>query len=375
MNPTNHPIFDSFLLNNHGLKNRLVVAPMTRNSATNLGIPTPLMESYYESFAKGGFAIIITEGTYTDELASKANPNQPGMSNAAQVQAWKRIVKRVHQQPSLFICQLMHAGALSQSLAQTLAPSAIQPLGKKMPEAGGGEGTFPFPQAMTLEDISQVKKGFVNAALLAQEAGFDGIELHGANGYLLDQFLTGYTNHRTDAYGGSVENRFRLITELITDIRQQVSEEFIIGVRLSEGKVNNLSYRFPDGAATAVAILSEVTRTQASYVHIAAEGGQWERECLYSDGRSYSGLARQITRLPVIANGGLHDLSLSQQLLAEGHADLIALGRAALADPAWPTRILSGEKPLAFHPILIKPSVTIEHTQRVIARQIKASVS
>ncbi len=180
MNLNPHPIFDSFSLTTHRLKNRLVVAPMTRTSATDLGIPTPIMEAYYESFAKGGFAVLITEGTYTDEIASQANPNQPGIINSAQLQAWKGIVRRVRQNQSLFICQLMHAGALSQYLSHPLAPSAIQPLGKKMPEAGGGEGKFPFPQAMTLEDISLVKQGFVNAALLAQEAGFDGIELHGA---------------------------------------------------------------------------------------------------------------------------------------------------------------------------------------------------
>jgi 2,4-dienoyl-CoA reductase-like NADH-dependent reductase (Old Yellow Enzyme family) len=367
MHPIHHPIFDSLRLSGQSLKNRLVVAPMTRTSATEAGVPTADMAAYYEAFARGGFAAIITEGTYTDTVASQANPGQPGLVNQAQLRSWKPIVQRVKQHGALFIAQLMHGGALSQYHTRTLAPSAIQPLGKKMPEAGGGDGPFPFPQEITLSDLRMIRQGFVNAALLAKEAGFDGIELHAANGYLLDQFLTEYTNQRQDQYGGTVENRFRLIGELIAEIRQGVGENFLIGLRLSEGKVNHLSYRFPEGSAMAKAILGEVARTKIDYVHIAAEGGKWARECLYPDGSSYSGLARQITGLPVIANGGLHDLNVSRQLLQEGHADLVALGRAALADPNWPTRIRSGEQPLAFHLTMIKPSVTIQHAQEVIA--------
>src|SRR5690349_6081939 len=119
MSITKHPIFDSLPLANHRLKNRLVVAPMTRTSATDRGIPTPMMEAYYEAFAKGGFAAIITEGTYTDAIASQANPNQPGMVNSAHLRGWQRIVGKVKQHEAVFICQLMHAGALSQHLSRT----------------------------------------------------------------------------------------------------------------------------------------------------------------------------------------------------------------------------------------------------------------
>lgn len=357
-----HPIFSSFTLQQHQLKNRLAVAPMSRVSANSAGVPSPDMQAYYHDFAAGNFSMIITEGIYTDAFYSQSYPLQPGMVSIEQVNAWKGIVEKVKQEPVLFIAQLMHAGSISQSLSTTVAPSAVQPLGKKMPEYGGGEGAFPLPAAMTEDDIKVTVAGFVQAALHAWQAGFDGIELHAANGYLLDQFVTGYTNLRNDAYGGSIPNRLRIIREIIQGIRAQTPASFLVGLRLSEGKVNNLLYRWPEGAVMARKVLQEVAAIQPSYIHIAAETGHWKRECLYADGTSFSGLARSITGLPVIANGGLSDLDIADEVLSNGHADLLAIGKAALADPHWPRHILNGKTIRPFHPRLIKPSATIAHT-------------
>jgi 2,4-dienoyl-CoA reductase-like NADH-dependent reductase (Old Yellow Enzyme family) len=260
----------------------------------------------------------------------------------------------------------MHAGALSQHLSHTLAPSAIQPLGRKMPEYGGGDGAFPLPHAMTPDDILLVKQGFAQSALHAYKAGFNGVEIHAANGYLLDQFLTDYTNRRDDHYGGTVAYRFRLIAETIAAIRAVVPAGFMIGLRLSEGKVNNLSYRWPEGAAMAREILTEVAKAHPDYVHIAAESGNWERDCLYPDGTSFTSLAKQLTGVPVIANGGLHHPAMAKRVLEAGHGDLIALGKAALANPDWPVRIARGESTIAFHAGMIKPSASIEHTKQVL---------
>lgn len=360
-----HPLFTSFTLQQHRLKNRLAVAPMSRVSANTEGVPSPDMQEYYHAFAEGNFSMIITEGIYTDAAYSQAYPLQPGLVTSAQVNGWKQVVEKVKQEPVLFIAQLMHAGAISQSLSSTLAPSAVQPLGKKMPEYGGGEGAFPLPAAMTGSAIKTAIEGFVQAALHAWQAGFDGVELHAANGYLLDQFITGYTNLRSDEYGGSIHNRLRIIGEIIQGIRAQTPASFLVGLRLSEGKVNNLLYRWPEGAAMAREVLEEVKALQPSYIHIAAETGHWKRECLYADGTSFSGLARSITGLPVIANGGLHDLDIAEEVLSNGHADLLAIGKAALADPHWPRHILSGKTVKAFHSSLIKPSASITHTKRM----------
>jgi 2,4-dienoyl-CoA reductase-like NADH-dependent reductase (Old Yellow Enzyme family) len=362
MQPRNshHKIFNPFTLLHHRLKNRLLVAPMSRVSATNEGVPTDAMRRYYASFAKGGFAAIITEGLFTDLKYSRGYPNQPGIVTSSQIDKWREITDSVKEQGGIFICQLMHAGALSQSSQKTIAPSAIQPVGKKMPEYGGGEGAFPFPKEITTEEISKTIAGFVQGAINAYEAGFDGAEIHAANGYLLDQFLTDYTNNRSDRYGGSVENRFYIIKEIIEGIRQQVPAHFVIGLRLSEGKVNNLFYRWPEGATMAKEFLAEVKKITPTYIHIAAESGNWKRDCLFSDGTSFSGLAKSIVEVPVIANGGLDNLEMADEVLQGNHADLISLGKAALADANWPERIRNGEPISPFYPQLIKPSAAMQ---------------
>ncbi len=371
-NVTIPAIFSPLKLGEYQLRNRLAVTPMSRVSASVEGVPTSNMQTYYEAFALGGFSMIISEGIYTDAMAAQSYPLQPGLVTSAQIQGWKRVTERVKQHGAVFIAQLMHGGAISQHLSHTLAPSAIQPLGRKMPEYGGGEGPFPLPKEMTLEDIAIVKKGFVQAALHAHAAGFNGVELHAANGYLLDQFLTDYTNTRTDLYGGAVANRFRLIAEIIEAIRAAVPAGFITGLRLSEGKVNNLHHRWPEGAAMAREVLTEAAKVPPDYIHIASETGNWAREAVYADGSSFTGLAKQITGLPVIANGGLHRPELAKQVLEEGHGDILAIGKAAIANPDWPLRIQRGESIIPFHPAMIKPSATIEHTWKVLAEGIPA---
>jgi len=362
--------FNALSLGSHQLRNRFAVAPMSRVSAGLDGVPSANMQTYYEAFALGGFSLIITEGIYTDGIAAQAYPQQPGLVTVAQQQGWKQLTARVKQHGAVFIAQLMHAGAISQHLANTWAPSAVLPLGKKMPEYGGGDGAFPLPHAMTATEIAAVKQGFVQSALHAYAAGFDGVELHAANGYLLDQFMTDYINTRTDLYGGSIPNRFRIIKEIIEAVRAVVPVGFIIGLRLSEGKVNNLHYRWQDGAATARAILSEVAAANPDYVHIAAEAGNWAAEATYPDGTSYTGLAKQLTGVPVIANGGLHQPALAKQVLEEGHADILAIGKAAIANPDWPLRIQRGESTIPFHPRMIKPHANIEHTWKVLVEAV-----
>ncbi|KAA2240577.1 NADH:flavin oxidoreductase [Chitinophaga agrisoli] len=360
-------IFEPFPLQHIILRNRLIVAPMSRVSAASNGTPTPIMEDYYTAFANGGFGMIITEGVYTDDIASRGYPLQPGLVTPAHRDGWQRIAAKVRGAGAHFICQLMHAGALSQHHTHTWAPAAVSPLGRRMPEYGGGDGLFSLPQAMTTDDIHTVRDGFVHAAQEASVAGFSGIEIHAANGYLLDQFLTDYTNLRTDEYGGAITNRYRLIAAIIQAIRQVTPAGFIIGLRLSEGKVNNLRYRWPQGPAAARELLTAVAATPPDYIHIAAESGNWERDCMYMDGTSFTSLAKQIVGVPVIANGGLHEPAQAAKVLEQDHADLLALGKAALCNPDWPQRIRDGLPTVSFHPGMIKPSAAITHTRQVSA--------
>ncbi|GAB3961971.1 NADH:flavin oxidoreductase [Spirosoma harenae] len=359
--------FDTVRLGHYPLQNRFIVAPMTRQSASAEGVPTDEMASYYEAFAEGSFGAIVSEGIYTDSVASINHPNQPGLVTESQIRGWQSITYRVKRHPTVFIAQLMHAGALSQHLPNTIAPSAIQPIGKAI-RSSGEISDFPVPEAMTQTDINTAMAGYVQAAQNAVAAGFDGIELHGANGYLPDQFLTAYTNQRTDQYGGSVENRFRFIAETIQAIRSAVPATFIVGLRLSEGKVNNLAYRWEEGSAMAEAIFREVKKVAPDYVHIAAEGGKWARECLYPDGRSSTSIARQLLTCPVIANGGLHDLTVADSILKEGHGDLLAIGRHAIANPDFPAKVKNNEPLIPFQKEMIQPDITLANTKQFVAK-------
>lgn len=231
------------------LKNRAVVSPMTRVSAADEGVPTTRMASYYRSFAEGGFGLVITEGTYTDEIFSQGYANQPGLVTTAQLEGWRGVTEAVHGSGVPIFTQLMHAGALSQVLEETAGPSALRPKGEKMSEYGG-KGPFPTPRAMSEAELKVAITGFAEAATNAKAAGFDGVEIHGANGYLIDQFLTGYANDRVGRYGGSISDRARFAGDVLRAVREAVGADFPMGIRLSQGKVNDPGYRWPGARQT-----------------------------------------------------------------------------------------------------------------------------
>ena len=222
-------LFSAQKINEDVIKNRWVVAPMTRISAEDDGTANERMRAYYERYAKGGFGAIITEGIYTDQKYSQGYLNQPGIASESQRDAWKPIVETVHQHDAKMIAQLMHAGGQSQGNSysdESAAPSAIPPKGEQL-GFYGGTGNFDTPKEMSKQDIEEAKAGFVKAAQYAKEAGFDGVEIHGANGYLLDQFLTDYLNKREDEYGGTLEKRLQLILEVVKAIRNETGEKTI----------------------------------------------------------------------------------------------------------------------------------------------------
>ncbi|GGM93515.1 NADH:flavin oxidoreductase [Dyadobacter beijingensis] len=341
---------------------------MTRVSATPEGLPTQEMADYYAAFAEGGFGMIITEGTYTDDFYSKANHGQPGIANASQMQAWKRVTDAVHAHDTHIISQLMHGGALSEYGVHTIAPSAIQPVGLRATDHSNPPTPFPVPREMGRGDFEVVKNGYVHAALRALQAGFDGVELHAANGYLFDQFITPHTNVRTDEYGGDERGRLRFLMEVYAAVKAVVPAGFMVAIRISESKVNDLTYRWPGGAETARRIFGILAEIAPDYVHIAAEGGRWERECLYPNGESSNSIAKGILKSPIIANGGMHDVDLAEKLLNRNTADLISIGRAAIASPDWPNRMAAGEPVVPFFRELIKPSLTLAHAKAVLAQ-------
>ena len=363
---TTHPALAPARLGVHMLRNRLAVAPMTRTSASPDGVPTPEMADYYAEFAEGGFGLITTEGTYPDAEYSQGYLNQPGLATDAHVEGWRAVTRRVHAAGAVMIAQLMHAGALSQGNPHrtgTVGPSAVQPRGEMMPEYGGS-GPWPVPAELSVRDLERIVEGFAAAAVRAREAGFDGVEIHAANGYLLDQFLTEYTNRRTDAYGGSAANRVRLTAEVTGAVRAAVGSEFLVGVRLSQTKVNDFEYRWPGGRREAETIYTALADARADYLHIASEGRAFLETALLDGGATTTGLARSATGLPVIANGGMHDPAQAEQVLADGHADLLAVARGALANPDLPHRLATGIPLEPFNRSMLSPRVTLENARR-----------
>src|ERR1700712_2131960 len=339
-----HPALRPQRVGGLDLKNRLAVAPMTRVSAASDGTATSEMADYYSTFARGGFGMVITEGTYTDTTHAQGYLNQPGLATEAHVQAWRPVVDAVHAEATPLIAQLMHAGALSQGNSHgvgTIAPSGVAPRGKPLGEYGGPDA-WPTPRAMTDADIDDVVDDFADAAARARAAGFDGVEVHAANGYLLDQFLTDYTNERADAYGGSVANRIRLTVAVLEAIRDRVGGGFLLGVRLSQTKVNDFTYRWPGGAADAEVIFGALAHTGLDYLHIASEGKDFIDTARLSDGRTITALARDVSGLPVMANGGVHDLGQAADVLGAGHSHRLSRARGALANPALPPRLAAG---------------------------------
>ncbi|MDQ0220199.1 NADH:flavin oxidoreductase [Peribacillus cavernae] len=336
-------LFNTVKIGTIDLDNRVGVSPMTRVSATPEGLVTDQMISYYTKFARGGFGLIITEGVYPDDKYSQGYFNQPGIVNDEQVQAWKKVTDSVHQEGSKIFIQLMHAGALSQGnrfKRQALGPSTVQPKGEKL-AMYGGEGSFPAPKEATKEDITDVTKGFVDAAIRAKEAGFDGVEIHGANGYILDQFLTDYINKRNDEYGGSTENRVRLVVETVKAVRNAVGEEFTIGVRVSQGKVNDHSHKWAGKEKEAEVIFGQLGNAGIDFIHVT-EYKAWQ-PAFEGASVTLAGLAKNYGNVPVIANGYLHDPDRARKIIENGEADVITLGRGALANGDWVTKVKNDE--------------------------------
>jgi len=335
-------VFSPSKIGTLSLKNRLALAPMTRVSANEDGTVGPLMKDYYQSFVDGGFALVVTEGIYTDKLYSQCYKFQPGLSDEVQMNSWKEVTGAVHENDGVIIAQLMHAGALSQYNKYTkgnAAPSEIQPLGEEM-GIYYGEGEYSVPKAMSQEDINEVISGFASAARLAKCAGFDGVEIHGANGYLLDQFLTVYTNKRSDKYGGVLANRLKIYKDIVEAVREAVGRDFVVGIRFSQSKVNDFEYKWPEQDEGAKTIFQSVLACGVDYIHTTehvAKGPAFE------NGLSLASLAKKYANIPVIANGGISSDSDANYLVESGQADIVSLGKIALANPNWPNAVESGQ--------------------------------
>ncbi|QYE33815.1 NADH:flavin oxidoreductase [Polymorphobacter sp. PAMC 29334] len=364
MNVDTSALFAPIVIKGHTVANRFSVAPMTRISATEEGRATERMTRYYERFARGGFGTVITEGIYTDQAFSQGYVNQPGITNEAQANAWKPVVSGLKAHGTLAVAQLMHAGAISQSnrfCGSTVGPSSVQPKGEQM-TFYHGKDRYSLPAAMTEAQIADAIDGFAESAARAIEvAGFEAIEIHGANGYLLDQFLTDYINSRTDRWGGSTENRVRLILETLKAVRARVGARVPVGVRLSQGKVNDYHQKWAGGERDAEIIFGSLADAGADFIHVT-EFEAWQ-PAFAEDGPSLMRLAKHYApKAVILANGSLHDIARAAAAMNEG-ADIITIGRGALANPDLPRRLSDRAVLNDFDPAILGPIADVKETE------------
>ncbi|GAB7521486.1 NADH:flavin oxidoreductase [Paraburkholderia sp. 2C] len=347
--------------NGIAVRNRMAVAPMTRITATEDGHPTRTMFDYYLRFAKGGFGLVTTEGIYTDKAFSQGYRFQPGLSDRAQAAAWTAFNRQMQAQGAQVFAQLMHAGALSQGniyRTHTVAPSAVRPKGRQM-EFYHGEGLYPEPRPMTDAEIDEAVQGYVDAAQRAVNiAGFSGVEIHGANGYLLDQFLTAETNRRTDRWGGDTKARVQLLADVVSAVKRNLGRTVPVGIRISQGKVNDYTSKWQGGEADAEIIFGTLAAAGANFIHVT-EYEAW-RPAFEGMHDSLVTLARRYApNVTIIANGSLHTAERISNALSTG-ADIVTVGRGALANPDLPKVLASSREPKSFDSAILHPVASIK---------------
>lgn len=310
------------------LSNRVVMAPMTRSRAVDANTPNALMAEYYAQRATAG--LIITEGT-------SPSPNGlgyariPGLFNQAHVAGWKLVTDAVHAQGGKIFVQLMHTGRVSHAAnlpagAEVVGPMAMACPGEMYTDAQGMQ-PHSTPRAMTTDDIAHVVAEYAKSAQLAIAAGFDGVELHAANGYLLEQFLNANVNQRVDGYGGSIQGRNRFVLEVVRATVQAIGAHRV-GIRLSPYGVLNSTGAYPDLEAQYLALTEQLAELGMVYVHLLDHSAMGTppvpSELKFRLRVAFKGL--------FILAGGF-DKSSADFALGAGHADLIALGRPFIANP------------------------------------------
>ena len=336
--------FEAVQVGSLELRNRIVMAPLTRNRAPD-AIPTPLMAEYYAQRASAG--LIISEATAITHQG-QGYADVPGLYGTEQLDGWKRVTQAVHDNGGLIHCQLWHVGRVSHVELQTehqkpVAPSAISARTKTYLIKDGAGSFVPTsePRALEPEEIPGIVRDFRHAARNAISAGFDGVEVHGANGYLLDQFLKTGANHRRDDYGGSIANRARLLLEVMREVCEEVGRERV-GLRLSPvTPANDIADDDPQALFDHVA--RHLAPLQLAYLHLieGATAGPREVEDRPFD---YAQMRRAWRDAGAkgawMVNNG-YDKAMAEQALAGG-ADLVAFGRPFIANPDLVERLRSG---------------------------------
>jgi 2,4-dienoyl-CoA reductase-like NADH-dependent reductase (Old Yellow Enzyme family)/thioredoxin reductase len=344
-------LFQPFHIGSVMLKNRLVMSPMTMNYATRDGVATEKLIRYYVERAKGGVGLIIVEGTFfTPE--GKGYMNQLGLSSSGHAEKLGELTRAVHglnNDAKIFI-QIHHAGRRAHAEVsgfQPVAPSAL-------PVEPGGE----VPRALTNKEIKGLAQAHIEAAKRARDAGFDGVDIHCAHGYLIPSFFSPLSNRRTDEYGGDLYGRTRFLLEIIRGIKERLGKDFPLTIKISADEFMKGGLGLAD--MTEIVLLAQEGGVDAIMVSAGAPGGEkigdlrqahqilrtmpmmTEQGCLVP----LAAHMKKALRIPVITVGRINTPPLAQEIIAQGKADLVAMGRSLLADPYFPKKALDGTEEL-----------------------------
>ncbi len=333
---SNSPLFQPFTLRDLLLPNRIVLAPMTRSRAGTARIPNQLMAEYYVQRSSAG--LLITEAATISEEANGWNES-PGIYTDEMTDGWKLITKAVHDKGSVIFLQLWHMGRASHSSFHNgklaVAPSAIK-INEEFIHTPTGKQPCEVPRALHTSEIPRVVSDYQQAAERAKAAGFDGVEVHGANGYLVDEFLQSKTNHRSDRYGGSIENRYRFLKEVVEAV-VTVWPADRVGVRLSpNGAFNDMGS--PDYREQFTFVASQLDQFGLSYLHVI-DGLEFGFHKLGEP--MMLAEFRKVFHGPLIGNCG-YTLETAEKAITDGYADLIAFGRPFISNPDLVERFRNG---------------------------------
>ena len=325
-------IWEPFQIGGMGLKNRIVMAPMVTQYASREGYVTERIKNYYEARARGGPALIIVEGTYIHPCG-QGLPNLLNIGDDMFITGMSELVEVIHSHNTKAALQIYHCG---RKTTPTLI--GMQPVAPSSLASAGGE----VPKELTIDEIGKITDHFARAALRAKRAGFDGVEIHGAHGFLIDQFLSRSSNKRQDSYGGNLPNRARFLIEIIKAIKETVGKNYPVWCRIN-GKVY-------EKGGTSLKEAREIARmTQdagADAIHVSAFGKQ---NPIYLTSPTFApavianlaeGIKKAVT-IPVIAVGKIA-LEAGDRILKENKADFLAIGRGLLADPEHINKVASG---------------------------------
>ncbi|KAF5962532.1 putative NADPH2 dehydrogenase chain OYE2 [Fusarium bulbicola] len=329
-------LFQPMKIGNIKVQHRIGMAPLTRLRATIDRVPNALMKEYYGQRASISGTLIITEGTLVSPAAGGGFARTPGIWNQEQVSAWKEITDEVHRKGSFIFVQLFAMGRAAT--VEVAKDEGIDIIG---PSAIPIEGSPAQPRAMTLDEIHEMVEAFVTASKNATQAGFDGVEIHGANGYLLDQFLQDVSNQRNEEYGGSIGNRSRLITEILERTVQAIGSERV-GIRLSPWSTFQ-SMRMKDPVPQFTDIINKASRLNLAYLHFIEWRIFGSQDC-QDHGNEKLDFAYDLWKGPFLIAGG-YKLQEAESLVDKEHPNkeiMVMFGRNFLANPDLVYRIKEG---------------------------------